>query len=166
MASEMRTIKCGDLDWKVTAFHCVVGPIARERNWGIGAEWARNLGALGLQTWNGFLSPDPTHMRNDYIYPTEWPSVVAAWRQPNQYRPVGCWVLNYTNNPLILNEYEPEEVTLACEDNGLVLINFADLPGIQDALKVYQLGEFWVCYAEGGTERALRGGGPRKDSLR
>lgn len=77
------------------------------------------------------------------------------------------WVLCYTGDPLFVNELKLEEITLACIDAGkLIVTNFADLPGAVDAMKVYLPGEFWVCYAEGGAERALRSGGPRKDSLR
>ena len=70
--------------------------------------------------------------------------------------------MHYENNPLVVNEYKLEEITLACIDDGkLIVTNFADLPGADEAMKVYKPGEFWVSYAEGGAERALREGRAR-----
>jgi len=152
MASEMRTIKLDDQDWKVTPFHCVVGPI-------------------GFTHWEDVLCPTWLAQLQDaaiarvvkrdafHAYPTEWGAIVARRRQEEPQR----WILHYENNPLIVNEYKMEEITLACIDDGkLIVTNFADLPGADVAAKIYLPGEFWLSYCEGGAERALREGRARK----
>src|SRR5512136_78034 len=111
--TEMRTIKLGDQDWKVTPFHCVVGqivgplpvgdlvwPAAEETHehwWRLQRVWHEAFESA----WTGLLWPSYCGF---YTYPTEWQNWVKSWRQPDQYRPAGCWVLNYTNNPRIVNE--------------------------------------------------------------
>lgn len=176
--TETRIIKFGEQDWKVTPFHWVVGPIfdvQATRAFEIGSanpiyeHWyllqqvwndAARSRLIGPATWAGMLSPP--HLQ-DFVEPRQWRDWVTLWRKPTENRPEGCWTISYTNNPLIVNELQPEEVTLACIDDGkLVLTNFADLPGIDVALKVYHLGEFWLSYAEGGAEHALRFGRPRQ----
>lgn len=144
-----RTIKFGDQDWKVTSFHCVVGPITRAQFVELYDVFWKRLGGIKL-----IDRPDP------FAYVSERASnVVKTWRRWSSERGEA---LCYTGDPLFVNELQPEEVTLACiEDSKITLTNFADLPGIQDALKVFKLGEFWVSYATGGAELPLRTGKAR-----
>jgi hypothetical protein len=160
-----RIIKLGDQDWRVTPFHCVVGQVVPRRG-PLDRDFSHLHAMYGAWTsqldpaWAGMMAP-PHYA--DFVCPHEWRDEVASWRRPDEHRSAGCWVLNYTNNPLVVNEYKLEEITLACVDEGrLVVTNFADLPGAADASKVYFPGEFWLNYAEGGAEKTLREGIPRK----
>lgn len=146
--TEMRTIKLGDQDWKVTPFHCVVGPIEPYHF----ARLFREYSALvGVRSW--IDTPQPF----TYVIGRA-ESAVRALRSAG-----AC--LCFTGDPLFANEFALEELTLACIDEGtLIVTNFADLPGAADASKVYVPGEFWLNYAEGGAEKALREGRPRKDT--
>lgn len=150
MASETRIIKLGDQDWKVTPFHCVVGPIAPQHWERLTDAWIEQLPSSGvarLQSGDAF------------IYPTEWKAIVARRRRED----LDGWVIHYSADPLIVNEYQLEEITLACIDDGrLIVTNFADLPGAADAAKIYLPGEFWLNYCEGGAEKALREGRARE----
>jgi hypothetical protein len=150
MASEMRTIKLNDQDWKVTPFHCVVGPIDRA-SW----DWL-------MLSWLAQLKPASvgrTVERGPFVYPIKWKALVEKWRSDDP----SFWRVHYENNPLIVNEYKMEEITLVCIDDGkLIVTNFADLPGADVAAKIYLPGEFWLNYCEGGAERALREGRARK----
>jgi hypothetical protein len=166
-------IKFGDQDWRVTSFHCVVGPIisvdidkpysdsesmAARMNplWSIYNAWHAASRAMGQPSWAGVLAPPGMEC---YIYPTDWRNWVAKWRKPDEFRPSGCRVLNYTNNSLIVNEMQLGEVSLAVVENGeVVLTNFIDLPAIHKAIEIYNLGEYWSNYAEGGIEHKLRSG--------
>lgn len=144
-----KIIKLGDQDWKVTPFHCVVGPITS-------THFFREMADVFKQQVGGFGRldrPDPF----DYVVGRA-EKVVAKYRA--EYK--GRWVLWYTGDPLFANELQLEEITLACVDNGkLVVVNFADLPGVKDAAKIYLPGELWLNYAEGGAEKALREGRAR-----
>ena len=176
--ARLTTIKFGDHDWKVTPFHFVVGDIIQvpvtddgeqwrfdhnhmmERWWSITNAWHNNFFDEG--SWAGFL--ESPHFAS-YTYPLDWKKWVARWRQSNEsnvYRGGAKWMLSFTNNPLIVNELQLGEVSLASVENGkLVLTNFIDFPNTDaliERLKVYQLGELWLSYAQGGEERALRFG--------
>jgi hypothetical protein len=160
MASEMRTIKLGDQDWKVTPFHCVVGPITHEHFMQLYGAHFEQLGSPKL-----IDRPDPF----DYVIGRAEKLVARwrGWRTQREASGLPGWALCYTGDPLFVNELELEEITLACIDDGkLIVTNFADLPGADVAGKIYFPGEFWLNYAEGGAEKALREGLPRKGSLR
>lgn len=151
MASEMRVIKLGEQDWKVTPFHCVVGPIDRSSWEFLWHAWTAQLHPAEA----GQLRPKDEFL----IYPPQWRDIVANWRNDCP----GWWRVHFENNPLIVNEYQLEEITLACIDDGkLIVTNFADLPGVDVAAKIYLPGEFWLNYCEGGAEKALREGRARK----
>ena len=150
---ETRIIKFGDQDWKVTPFHCVVGPILQLHWEKLQAVWSSWDGRY----WNG-RSMSVYLERPPFVYVHEWRREVESLRKLYE----GDNFLFFTNNPLVVNEMQPEEVTLACIDNGkLVLTNFRDIAGFEDRSKVYALGELWLFYAMGGNEPALRFGGPR-----
>ncbi len=153
---ETRIIKFGDQDWKVTPFHCVVGDI-NGVVWkeDIAEPWQRHMAQNSIPHY----APPLLFIPQAFVYVTQRRSSVEQLRKQTA---IGYWVLFFTNDPLVVNEMQPEEVTLACIDNDkLVLTNFRDLPNIEDGLKVYHLGEYWLSYAVGGNERCLRFGGPR-----
>jgi hypothetical protein len=142
-------IKFGDQDWRVTPLHCVVGPIKRPTFEVIGHFW----NAHAPQARSAILTVGP------FTYPLE----IRVDLEHQGWRSYPFPVLFFTNDPLVVNEMRLGEVSLAVVENGkIVLTNFLDLPGIEDAIKIYHLGEFWLSYAEGGTERRLRFGKENK----
>ena len=139
-------IKVGDQDWKVTPFHCVVGPIDPKHFTQIRDLWLRHFGSVGQVRI--------VH-RNVFDYIINW-----AQEEVRRLRDLygNDKFLFYCQDPLIVNELTPEEVSLAVveQHDRLVLTNFSDLPRIEENLKVYTLGEFWLSYATGGVEEQLR----------
>jgi len=143
-------------DWRVTLFHCVVGPVQAEHLEELADLWH----AVGLDLLKVFQSPSTqveSHILHidPFMYVTDFRDFMVCRR-----REVGGGAfLFYTNNPLIVNEMQLGEVSLAVvENNKVILTNFVDLPGIENAMKIYKLGECWLNYAEGGTEQRLRFG--------
>jgi predicted ATPase len=69
-----------------------------------------------------------------------------------------------THSPLVVNELEGGEVTVVTRDaeKGTEGILLKDVPGFEDAAKVYKPGEFWVSYADGKMEDPLTTGKPRQ----
>lgn len=72
-------------------------------------------------------------------------------------------VLLATHSPLVVNELQPEEVTVVTRagERGMRATRILDTPGFEDRARVYALGELWLSYANGGDEAPLLGGGPR-----
>jgi energy-coupling factor transporter ATP-binding protein EcfA2 len=72
-------------------------------------------------------------------------------------------VLLATHSPLVVNELQPEEVTVVTRagEQGMRATRILDTPGFEDRARVYALGELWLSYANGGDEAPLLGGGPR-----
>jgi hypothetical protein len=146
--TETRVIKFGDQDWKITPFHFVVGPIMREHFDRLAKCWLKNVSEASPENvWE--IAPEA------FCYVTERKNQLQQHREETK----NTWSLSVTSDPLTVNELQPEEVTLACIENGkLVLTNFADLPKLEARLKVFNLGEFWLNYATGGAELSLREG--------
>jgi hypothetical protein len=146
------TIHVLDQDWKVTPFHCVVGPIDA-RTWiAIGRGWGD--GAVDLGKTRGVVLS-----ANDFCYVTERKRLIEEQRAIWQ-----TWAYAfYTNDPLIVNEMKLGEVSLAVvEDGKIVLTNFLDLHDVIGHIKIFNPGEWWLNYAEGGAERRLRFGEIKK----
>ncbi len=66
-------------------------------------------------------------------------------------------VILATHSPLVINELEPNEVTVLTRDpvlgtRGKLL---RDTPNFAERSKVYALGELWVSYADGNVEAPL-----------
>ena len=72
-------------------------------------------------------------------------------------------VIIATHSPLVVNELEGHEVSVVTRDpeDGTRSILLKDVPGFDDAAKVYKPGEFWVSYADGKLEEPLLSGMPR-----
>lgn len=66
-------------------------------------------------------------------------------------------VLIATHSPLVINELQPEEVTLVTRDPklGTQTRRISDTKDFAKRSKVYALGELWLSYADGGTEANL-----------
>lgn len=72
-------------------------------------------------------------------------------------------VLLATHSPLVVNELQPEEVTVVTRagEQGMKAARILGTPGFEDRARVYALGELWLSYANGADEAPLLGGGPR-----
>lgn len=72
-------------------------------------------------------------------------------------------VILATHNPLVINELEPNEVTVVTrtKDHGTKATLMKDTPNFDERSKVYALGELWLSYANGEDEAPLLQGGPR-----
>jgi len=73
-------------------------------------------------------------------------------------------VLIATHSPLVVNELTGDEVSVVTRtaDAGTQVTLLKDVPGYEDAMKIYQPGEFWLNYCDGITEEPLRTGSARK----
>lgn len=66
-------------------------------------------------------------------------------------------VLLATHSPFVINELAPNEVSVVTRGSevGSKVTLIADVPGFDRAASIYQLGEFWVSYADGIAEEPL-----------
>jgi energy-coupling factor transporter ATP-binding protein EcfA2 len=68
-----------------------------------------------------------------------------------------------THSPLVINEMQPNEVTVVTrDDGGTRCMPIGKTPGFADRSKVYALGELWLSYANGKDEAPLLTGGARE----
>ena len=68
-----------------------------------------------------------------------------------------------THSPLVINEMNPDEVTVVTrDDGGTHCMPIGRTPGFADRAKVYALGELWLSYANGKDEAPLLKGGARE----
>jgi energy-coupling factor transporter ATP-binding protein EcfA2 len=72
-------------------------------------------------------------------------------------------VIIATHSPLVVNELQPEEVTVVTRsrEHGTQATRIQDTPGFEQRSKVYALGELWLSYANGEDEGPLLRGEPR-----
>ncbi len=71
-------------------------------------------------------------------------------------------VILATHSPLVINELDGSEVSIITRDHrGTQARVLRDVPGFDDAMKVYKPGEFWVSYADGAQEAPLLEGKAR-----
>ena len=75
----------------------------------------------------------------------------------------GTQVLIATHSPLVINELQPEEVSIVTRtlEQGTRVTPIADTPSFDLRSKAYALGELWLSYANGVDEAPLLQGGPR-----
>jgi predicted ATPase len=66
-------------------------------------------------------------------------------------------VIIATHSPLVINELEPEEVTVLTRDpeKGTQVHPLKDTPNFAQRSEVYSLGELWVSYSDGDQEKPL-----------
>ena len=66
-------------------------------------------------------------------------------------------VLIATHSPLVVNELQPEEVSIVTRDpeEGTKVTPMKETPNFEERSKVYALGELWVSYANGDDEGPL-----------
>ena len=75
----------------------------------------------------------------------------------------GVQVVMATHSPLVINELQPEEVSIVTRsaDVGTTVTRIADTYDFASRAKVYALGELWLSYADADTNEApLLKGGP------
>jgi len=68
-------------------------------------------------------------------------------------------VLIATHSPLVINEMEPEEVSILWRDDekGTQVMPMNKTTNFEQRSKAYALGELWLSYADGETEKKLTG---------
>lgn len=71
-------------------------------------------------------------------------------------------VLLATHSPLVVNELEPDEITVVTRtpERGTQGVLLRDTADFASRARVYAPGELWLSYANGEDERALIQGGP------
>jgi hypothetical protein len=90
------------------------------------------------------------------IHPYDIKKYVKDWRDAVA---VKGRVLFVTNNPLIINEMDPEEVTLCypLRTEGMDLKLLKDTYNFEERFAVYALGELWLSFTDGKYEDKLLG---------
>jgi predicted ATPase len=85
------------------------------------------------------------------LHPARIGEVVAMLRK------LDAQVIMATHSPLILNELQPEEVTVVTRtpEEGTRVTPIAATKNFADRIKVYALGELWVSYCDGVLEKPL-----------
>lgn len=91
------------------------------------------------------------------LHPARIADVMAALRKTSEK----SQVLIATHSPLVVNELQPNEVTVVTRDpeKGTQLRLLGDTPDFKARSKVYALGELWLSYADGIAEAPLLTGG-------
>ncbi len=66
-------------------------------------------------------------------------------------------VVMATHSPLVVNELQPDEVTLVTRtpEHGTKFTPIADTPNFKRRSSAFALGELWLAYADGNTEAPL-----------
>ncbi|HAJ79789.1 MAG TPA: hypothetical protein DCO75_08445 [Fibrobacteres bacterium] len=69
-------------------------------------------------------------------------------------------VLIATHSPLVINELKDDEVSIVWRDNenGTKAMPVKETKNFAERSKIYALGELWLSYADGDTEKPLREG--------
>jgi len=111
------------------------------------------LGFLALQ----YLEPRSILLLEEPengLHPSRIADVVRVLRAITER---GTQVLMATHSPLVINELQPEEVTLVTRhsERGTRLTLLRDTPHFEERSKVYALGELWLSYADGVDEAPL-----------
>jgi energy-coupling factor transporter ATP-binding protein EcfA2 len=93
------------------------------------------------------------------LHPARIAEVVKVLREVSR----STQVILATHSPLVINELEPDEVSVVTRDPvaGTQVVPIANTPDFEERSKVYQLGELWLAYSDGEAERPLLEGRPR-----
>lgn len=72
-------------------------------------------------------------------------------------RETGTQVILATHSPLVVNELQPEEVSVVTrhEVTGTKVTRLHETPDFAERSKIYALGELWIAYANGEDEAPL-----------
>jgi energy-coupling factor transporter ATP-binding protein EcfA2 len=87
------------------------------------------------------------------LHPARIHEVMSVLREISQT----TQVILATHSPLVINELEPDEVTVLTRDPvaGTQARRIKDTPNFAERSKVYALGELWVSYSDGKSEAPL-----------
>jgi predicted ATPase len=68
-------------------------------------------------------------------------------------------VIMATHSPLVINELQPEEVTIVTRtpERGTICTPMTQTKNFEERARVYALGELWLSYADGNVEEELVG---------
>ena len=93
------------------------------------------------------------------LHPARIAEVMAILREISKT----SQVVIATHSPLVVNELKGDEISIVTRDpaTGTKVTLLKDVPGFEEASKVYQPGEFWVSYCDGNMEAPLLSGSPR-----
>jgi predicted ATPase len=95
------------------------------------------------------------------LHPVRISQVVQILREISQ---TGTQVIIATHSPLVINELQPDEVSVVTRNvqAGTIVTPIADTPAFDRRVKSYALGELWLAYSNGRDEAPLMNGGPRE----
>ncbi|HET9620547.1 MAG TPA: ATP-binding protein [Kofleriaceae bacterium] len=87
------------------------------------------------------------------LHPSRIAEVMATLRAISAH----TQVILATHSPLVINELQPEEVTILTRDNqsGTRATRMDRTKHFEQRQKVYALGELWLSFADGDAEQAL-----------
>ncbi len=116
------------------------------------------LGFAALRHLTGsrlFLVEEP----ENGLHPSRIADVVRGLREMSKT----AQVLIATHSPLVVNELRGDEISVVTRPPalGTQTVLLKDVPGFEEASKVYLPGELWVSYADGNAEEPLLTGKPR-----
>ena len=111
-----------------------------------------------------YLAPTPLLLIEEPengLHPARIRDVMRVLREVSKH----TQVLLATHSPLVVNELEPNEVSVVTRPSnevGTQVVTLKDTPNFYERSSVYSLGELWVSYADGETEAPLLKGEPRE----
>ncbi len=111
-----------------------------------------------------YLAPTPLLLIEEPengLHPARIRDVMRVLREVSK----NTQVLLATHSPLVVNELEPDEVTVVTRPSnevGTQVVTLKDTPNFHERSSVHSLGELWVSYADGETEAPLLQGQPRE----
>jgi predicted ATPase len=91
------------------------------------------------------------------LHPARVAEVVRVLRDASQH----TQILLATHSPLVVNELQPDEVTIITRtpERGTIATPMAQTRNFAKRSKAYALGELWLSYADGDLEEKLVGDG-------
>lgn len=87
------------------------------------------------------------------LHPARIAEVMKLLREYSEHTPV----LLATHSPLVVNELEPDEVSVLTRTpaTGTVRRLLRETPNFEERSRIYALGELWISYADGDEEAPL-----------
>jgi len=88
------------------------------------------------------------------LHPARIADVMAVLRRLSEK---GTQVVVATHSPLVVNELRPEEVSIVSRTvrRGTKAHLMSSIPNVEELLETYALGELWVTFADGDSDRFL-----------
>lgn len=91
------------------------------------------------------------------LHPSRIREVMRIFRRISEH----TQIVVATHSPLVINELEPDEVTIVTrtKERGTICTPMRQTKNFQERAEVYALGELWLSYADGDLEKELVGNG-------